>query len=476
MLYPDSIPALALCLLAVSIGGHFLLRNKKPGFPIINDYPGDFFRTKASQDYLLNAKSLLAEGYQKYLQKPFAILVPHGVKVILPPSLTDWVKFNKDLDHQQLVRDEYGAAYPGFEAQLVLHHPNRFVINIIQAKLAKNDQTLPVLDVHIKAALSDLWGEEDSWHPLDWENGTTGLISRAAASIFVGPELANNEAWQKVSRSYVQNFFHGGLRTELLASLVEALPRSMVNAVVSERNEKAKVAEAEGKRTPEFNDVLAWTMNAKGGNPFEPGDVQLALAMAAFFTTAEVLRQVIIDVARSPGLIDALRHEIESVISSHGITAAGLFQMELLDSTMKESQRLMPALVGFERLVVRDTALPDGTIIQQGTHIGVDAREMWSQEVYGNPEEYDAWRFVKRRQAGVPASQFVQSGREHNSFGVGKHQCPGRFFAANELKLCLVHVLRHYDIRMEDGYSAKPLQFGFMPIADPSARIEIRRR
>lgn len=106
----------------------------------------------------------------------------------------------------------------------------------------------------------------------------------------------------------------------------------------------------------------------------------------------------------------------------------------------------------------------------------VDSREMWSADVYENPEEYDAWRFVKRRQAGVAASQFVQSGREHNSFGIGKHQCPGRFFAANELKICLIHVLLQYDIRLQEGYSPKQLHFGFMRIADPVARVEVRRR
>lgn len=126
--------------------------------------------------------------------------------------------------------------------------------------------------------------------------------------------------------------------------------------------------------------------------------------------------------------------------------------------------------------MIRDTALPDGTIIRKGTHIAVDSREMWSADVFDNPEEYDAWRFVKRRQEGVPASQFVQSSREHNSFGIGKHQCPGRFFASNELKLCLVHILLQYDIRVEKEYSPKPLQYGFKPIADPHARIEVRKR
>lgn len=361
MLYPTSFTEFGLCLLALLTGAYILLRKRALGFPIINDYSGDYFRAEASREYLLNARALLTEGNKRYQQKPFAILVPHGVKVILPPSLTDWIRTSKDLDHQQLVRDEYGAGYPGFEAQLVLHHPNRIVTNMVQAKLAKNDQTLPVLDVHIKAALSDIWGEDKEWSLLDWENATTGLISRAAASIFVGLELATDPTWQKVSRTYVQDFFaavsemhcwHPWLRpfvhwflphtSACRAGVRQA--RSMINKVVSDREQKAKLAEIHGRKPPEYNDALSWTMSARGGNPFEAGDVQLALAMAAFFTTAEVLRQVIIDVARSPQLVNSLRREIETAFSTHGVTAAAFFRMELLDSVLKESQRLMPAL------------------------------------------------------------------------------------------------------------------------------------
>jgi hypothetical protein len=114
----------------------------------------------------------------------------------------------------------------------------------------------------------------------------------------------------------------------------------MVNKVVMERDQMAKAAQVDGRPVPVFNDALAWTLAAKGGNPFEPGDVQLALAMAALFTTAEVLRQVLLDIARFPGLSDSLRAEMEAAISTNGLTSNALYQMELLDSVLKESQRL----------------------------------------------------------------------------------------------------------------------------------------
>jgi cytochrome P450 len=132
--------------------------------------------------------------------------------------------------------------------------------------------------------------------------------------------------------------------------------------------------------------------------------------------------------------------------------------------------------VGLERKVVRDTSLPDGTRLPRGTHIMVDSSDMWSPEIHQNPDTYDGYRFLKRRRAGDRASQFVQSSREHNVFGGGRHICPGRFFASDELKLCLVHILLKYDLRLKDGYCSSSVQFGVFVVVDPTAQLEVRRR
>jgi cytochrome P450 len=129
-----------------------------------------------------------------------------------------------------------------------------------------------------------------------------------------------------------------------------------------------------------------------------------------------------------------------------------------------------------ERLVIHDTRLPDGTVLKKGTHIAIDSREMYDPSKFENPEEFDAWRFYKRRQAGDNTSLFVQSSPEHAQFGMGKHLCPGRFFAGSELKLCLAQIILNYDIRLKDGCLGKPMQFGFLSATDPYTQLEVRRR
>lgn len=71
----------------------------------------------------------------------------------------------------------------------------------------------------------------------------------------------------------------------------------------------------------------------------------------------------------------------------------------------------------------------------------------------------------------------VSTDVNHLYFGYGKQACPGRFFAANEMKMILIRFLMEYDIRLPEGKS-KPQWWTVdeMVFADPGAKMEIRRR
>jgi cytochrome P450 len=198
--------------------------------------------------------------------------------------------------------------------------------------------------------------------------------------------------------------------------------------------------------------------------------------MAALFTTTELFRQLLIEVARHPELVEPLREEVSEQISAHGISVAATSNMVLLDSFMKESQRLSSGPVVLERVALKDTVLPDGKVIPRGSHIMVDSTDLWDPEVYPNPDEFDGRRFLRKRQEGDKASQFVQSSPNYNVFGGGRHICPGRFFASNELKLALAHILFKYEIRLAKGCEPKTLQHGFYAMVDPSVQLEVKRR
>jgi hypothetical protein len=232
------------------------------------------------------------------------------------------------------------------------------LIDLLRTKLSQNAAILSTVNQHIAPALQHHWGDSEEWHTIHWDDDTTGIISRAAASVFVGPEKAADAEWQTVVQAYVREYFAavGDLHTwrAPLRPIVHwFLPHSsacrdltrrariIMHEVVQKREREAKDAEIKGSEAPRYDDVVAWTMQVPG-NKHPAGDVQLALAMAALFTTTELFKQILIDIATHPELVEPLRQEIKVSLSDHGLGLAALAKMELLDSVMKESQRQVP--------------------------------------------------------------------------------------------------------------------------------------
>lgn len=216
----------------------------------------------------------------------------------------------------------------------------------------------------------------------------------------------------------------------------------------------------------------------RGGPPLDPAATQLSFAISALHTTTELLKQAILDVAAHPELIEPLREEIKAVVNERGWTTAGLFKMRLLDSVVKETQRLKPgSLVNLERKLLKDMVLPNGITLPRGTNIAVDSLSMWDPSIYPNPEIYDAYRFLQLREAGDNSAVLAATSPEHIAFGIRKPVCPGRFFAANEVRVALARIVLDYDIRLADGErERKPVEFGFEVLSNLEAQLQVRRR
>ncbi|KAG6193596.1 hypothetical protein E4U50_000877 [Claviceps purpurea] len=60
-------------------------------------------------------------------------------------------------------------------------------------------------------------------------------------------------------------------------------------------------------------------------------------------------------------------------------------------------------------------------------------------------------------------------------FGIGRHACPGRFMASDEVKLALIFILQNFDIAMENfGPRPKNQTFGKFMLPDLAAKIWLR--
>jgi cytochrome P450 len=130
------------------------------------------------------------------------------------------------------------------------------------------------------------------------------------------------------------------------------------------------------------------------------------------------------------------------------------------------------------RVASADIELSDGTVIPKDSAVMVSNHKMWDPTIYPNPDEYDGYRFLKLREkpGHETSAQLVSPSPEHLGFGFGKHACPGRFFATNQIKIFLCHVLLKYDFKLTEGCTPQAMRAGVVLAADPTGKLDIRRR
>ena len=92
-------------------------------------------------------------------------------------------------------------------------------------------------------------------------------------------------------------------------------------------------------------DAVQWMEELSQGKPYAAAMSQLSLSVAAIHTTSDELVQVLYDLCQHPELIQPLREEVISVLQE-GWKRTALYRMKLMDSVLKETQRLKPAGMG----------------------------------------------------------------------------------------------------------------------------------
>lgn len=341
------------------------------------------------------------------------------------------------------------------------------------------------------------------------------IIARLSSRIYLGDQLCQNEDWLRITKTYTTTFYVASTKLRLFprqvrwlahwmlpecrklrAELKEA--RKIILPLVQKRRSLKQKALDAGQPVPQFNDALDWAEQeaAEKGSKFDPVVFQLTLSLLAIHTTYDLLEQAIIDLARNSQYIEPLRQEALQVLQAHGWKKTSLYNMKLLDSALKETQRLKPGSIGMKlvfvelspatadvlqvtmrRYVMEDLRLSNGLVLKKGTRLNVDNRRMSDPDIYENPETYDPYRFHKMRSkpGRENASQLVSTSPDHLGFGHGEHSCPGRFFAANEIKVALCHILLKYDWKLAPETDTSPDMKGMLAKASPVAKILIRR-
>lgn len=136
--------------------------------------------------------------------------------------------------------------------------------------------------------------------------------------------------------------------------------------------------------------------------------------------------------------------------------------------------------MGFHRIVQGSPiTLSDGKILTPGTHICLASYEISKDPKIIPNQGFDGFRYYRLRKNPEEDKklQYSMTDKNHLHFGQGRFACPGRFFAANELKMILGELNLDYDFKFPEG-KTRPLTFNADEYLypDPSARLLMRRR
>jgi len=172
------------------------------------------------------------------------------------------------------------------------------------------------------------------------------------------------------------------------------------------------------------------------------------------------------------------------VVAEEGWTKAGMDKMLKLDSFLRETQRLEgTTILSLNRLALSPFTFSNGMTVPAGTYIAVPMSAAHRDErIHAHADEFDGFRFTKLRESegDAPTSRhhghMVSTSTEQLSFGLGRHACPGRFFAANEVKALFAHILVTYEFKLEDGKGV-PREICFASVRIPgTANVMFRTR
>ncbi|KAJ5667212.1 Cytochrome P450 [Penicillium longicatenatum] len=193
----------------------------------------------------------------------------------------------------------------------------------------------------------------------------------------------------------------------------------------------------------------------------------------------QALYGAIAELAQRPEYIPALREEIKATITE-GITVTACDKMVLLDSFLKECQRLHPpAAVSAHRVCVTAVPLSNGIVLKPGTHVGVPSGWIQrSSKSYTDPEVFDGFRFAKAAAAGASGTKLVDLSPDYLVFGMGVHACPGRWMASSLMKLALAHLVLQFDILpgLTPGPLTGSLSFEEFYVPNFGLKVRLRRR
>ncbi|KAK1777247.1 cytochrome P450 [Copromyces sp. CBS 386.78] len=520
-LVPLLLPSIAAIIaLALLQRFHFFAPNPLSNIPTVGDeeYPG---YDKKRQAYLTGkAKDLYLEGYNKFKHGLFRIVTANaGNVIVVSPSFLgelkklpdDVVSFDAALD--DIMHTKY-TLIPTHEAVI----PHTVKSSLTPSLPRLNPQISEEVQIAFSQEIAPLISQvsESEWAPININSKLLRIVAKVSGRVFIGPELCHDERYLEAAVGYTVSVMEAQRAVEKMKPWLRPfaawrLPEvkklaemekdatAFLRPVVEARREKQRKGHGEERD----NDMLQWLMDSadqgQGKAHGKWGEdttttrklarLQLAISFAAIHTTTLVTTHAVYSLAADKGLQDTLREEVRSVLKEHDgvFTTSALQAMKKTDSFLKETMRFHPlGQTSFSRKVLKTFVLSNGQVMPKGSTIEVPSYAVSRDpEVYANPDVFEPLRFYNLRNEArgkgeveqAATNQFVSVNKEFLTFGYGRHACPGRFFAANEIKMILANLVMTYEMGLVEGeterYRDWDIAAGTIP--DPTRDVMFRK-
>jgi len=500
---------------------------KQHKLPIVGARKGDWFPyTQAKWRNFGNFKAAALEADKVSREHNTAVLFPVlGTPnlVHLPRSEIQFVTDQPDsvLDAHAQAVESLQIDYTVSDPHLV-HHPlhHKLITTTLTSQIGN---LVPDVADETDWAFNHHWGRPSEFDEVVVYETLRHVIGGVTNRVFVGAPLCRNQDLLEVGMSYA-NFvpltsqflrlvwgpikplvaFFATMPAHKKFGQFEKLLLPEINKRLADYDARQQDPEKFKGAEKEKNDFLQWCIKQakESGDPYLYKTSSLAgrvllLNFAAIHTSSFSITHALLDIAYASDrdeILAELRAEIASCLEEFGNkdgdlkwNKQALNKMHKLDSLFRESARLNSFVtIGLARTVRSPMTTPHTKItIPTGATVIVPSYPvMHSADHFDDPETFKPFRFADQRadekteyvkRAG---KAFASTSSDYLAFGHGKNACPGRFFAANELKLMLAYVVVTYDIEPVKGATERPSDqwFGINRVPDFGAKIRVRVR
>ncbi|KAJ6469684.1 cytochrome P450 [Mycena vulgaris] len=495
----------ALALVAVGSVRKVFHDSKLDAIPVVGS-SGFFSSYREALKFLSHARELIQQGYDQHPDGIFRVArLFHWDYIVCGPKLVNEVG-----GAPEHILSFYGGVEERIQTKLTMGRAiaeNPYHQNTIRTSLTRNlHRCFPDVRDEIVCAFDEVLQLQGSeWKALPVLPVTMAIVARVSNRLFVGLPLCRDKAYLQNNIQYTIDVIRSAGRISLWPSFL----RPIVSPFISYKEQSNAMAlkflgpmlqerlAKENELGPDWpgkpNDLTSWLLEiAEGEERTAPALALRILAtnMAAIHTSSMAFTHALFDLSVHPEHFLPMREEAERVVKEEGWTKAALNNMVKIDSFLRESQRLNGngAASMTRKVVAKDGfRFSDGTLLPYGSFVSVAGRPAhYDPGNYQNAATFDGFRFAREREEqkldqnpskDIFKRHMVSTAVDHLPFGTGKHACPGRFFAATELKAMLAHLVLNYDIKAEvEG--VRPLDNNFGTITTPSAtgRVCFRKR